>query len=80
MILVSLYYKIRLSSACSAHIPRCIHIQCIYLHTAAVLCQQYYVRALTAFTYTRLQKAHGGAIDRRGQQNTVFSTFVGLPY
>jgi hypothetical protein len=24
------------------------------------------------------QKAHGGAVDRRGQQNAVFATLMGL--
>ena len=28
--------------------------------------------------YVHVRKAHGGAVDRRGQENTVFGTLLGL--
>ena len=57
---------------------------CIYLHTEAVfVCfvDDLYLRNIMLgyimLGYAHEQKAHGGAVDRCGQQNAVFVTLVG---
>jgi hypothetical protein len=57
------------------HIPRVLHL---HLHTAAVcvLDDDLYLHIMLGCAH--VHKAHGGAVDRRGQQNTIFGTFIGL--
>jgi hypothetical protein len=52
----------------------------LYLHTAAVcvLMDDLYLHVMLYVGCAHVHKAHGGAVDRRGQQNTVFGTLVGL--
>jgi hypothetical protein len=70
----------------TVHVPRVLH-QHLAVHL--ILCIIYYLLPAVSMPidnvylhsilgYTHVHKAYGGVIDRRGQQNIVYGTLVGL--